>query len=158
MEHQSDTAAADRQPDDGHRDPGAKYEYLDHTADVQIHAWGDSLSEAFENCAVGMFGYMTDLETVQESETITIEVQADDIETLLYQFLDEFLFTFSADPFMVCKRVRIDEFDLEAKRIKATGFGEPFDLDRHPQGTEVKAITYSNMQVLDKQVFVIIDI
>lgn len=46
--------------------------------------------------------------------------------------------------------------------------GEQFTLDKHPQGTEVKAITYSNMQIIEKaaekdkparvDVFVIIDI
>lgn len=28
--------------------PEIKYEFLDNTADVQIHAWGDSLEESFE--------------------------------------------------------------------------------------------------------------
>lgn len=162
----------------------------------------DSLSpkqEAFENCALGMFGYMTDLGTVEELSEETIEVEAENIDTLLYKFLDEFLFLFSAEPFFIARRVKITEIDLENFKIKAKGYGETFDLDKHPQvrfhivcmrpcviqefsvkiwlklkftspvpnseifllqlqGTEVKAITFSNMQIHDKEVFVIIDI
>ena len=33
------------------------FEYLDHTADVQLHAWGATLEEAFQNCALAMFNY-----------------------------------------------------------------------------------------------------
>jgi len=42
------------------------------------------------------------------------------------------------------------------------GLGETFELGKHPQGTEVKAITYSAMQILEKEeyseIFVIVDI
>ncbi|KAI5733206.1 hypothetical protein M8J76_008869 [Diaphorina citri] len=140
--------------------PPVKYEYLDHTADVQIHAWGDSLQEAFEQCANAMYGYMTEIEYVEMKETQDIEAEGDDLLGLLFHFLDECLFLFSAEPFFIARKVQILEFDKENFKIKARGFGETFELGKHPQGTEVKAITYSNMQVHEdkNEVFVIIDI
>lgn len=54
------------------------------------------------------------------------------------------------------------EFDKTNFRIKAAAYGEEFQIGKHPQGSEVKAITYSNMQVHENEgkceVFVIIDI
>ncbi|XP_062520404.1 protein archease-like isoform X2 [Corticium candelabrum] len=109
-----------------------------------------------------MFGYMTELDTVEKLKTESIEAEGSDLLSLLYHFLDEFLFLFNADPFFIPKEIKITEFDNENFKIKAEGYGETFDLKKHPQGTEVKAITYSNMQVhdqLDKHdIFVIIDI
>ena len=139
-----------------------KYEYRDHPADVQLHAWGDTLQEAFEQVAIAMFGYMTDLTKVEISQTEEIEVEGHDMESLLYQFLDECLFVFSAENFLVAKKVEITSFDKENFKIAAKLHGEPFDLDKHPQGTEVKAITYASMEIYDTEgqheVFVIIDI
>ncbi|CAN7944121.1 unnamed protein product [Ixodes hexagonus] len=87
---------------------------------------------------------------------------AEDMVGLLFHFLDELLFVFSAEPYFIGRKVKILEFDKEAFRIKARVYGEVFDLGKHPQGSEVKAITYSNMQVWDNpnqhEVFVIIDI
>lgn len=58
--------------------------------------------------------------------------------------------------------MEITNFDRENFRIEAIGYGETFDRKKHTQGTEVKAITYSNMQYHEKEghaeVFVIIDI
>jgi len=111
---------------------------------------------------MAMFGYMTEIEQVDIEESQQIEAQGEDMLSLLYHLLDEFLFIFSAEPFFIARKVKITEFDRENFKIRATGYGETFNLSKHPQGTEVKAITYSNMQVHEKdekkQVFVIIDI
>lgn len=68
-----------------------------------------------------MFGYMTELDTVEEAKTETIEADGDlsiischmtimstscvghDLESLFYKFLDEFLFLFSAEPYFIAK-------------------------------------------------------
>lgn len=137
---------------------------LDHTADVQLHSWGADLSEAFEQVGMAMFGYMTELETVDIQERHEIEADGEDLDGLLFKFLDELLFLFSAEPFLICKKIKITELNLESFTIKCTCYGEPFDLKKHPQGTEVKAITYSAMQIVQNEsqgkvdVFVIIDI
>lgn len=145
--------------------PERKYEYLDHTADVQLHSWGDSLKESFEQIAMAMFGYMTEIETVEMSESQELEIQleeGDDLLNLVFRWLDEWLFLFCAEPFFIPRKIVINEFDSVKGYIKATGYGEQFSLEKHPQGTEVKAITYSNMQVHNDKptndIYVIIDI
>lgn len=41
----------------------------------RLHAWGDTLEEAFEQCAMAMFGYMTDIDTVEPLHAIEVETQ-----------------------------------------------------------------------------------
>merc|ERR1719167_128342 len=57
-----------------------------------------------------MFGYITELDTVSECKSETISVQGHDIESALYNFLDEWLFTFNADPFFVPFKIEITKF------------------------------------------------
>jgi SHS2 domain-containing protein len=47
-------------------------------------------------------------------------------------------------------KVAIGEGEEDEYCIRVMLKGEKFDLGKHPQGTEVKAITYSNMQVFGK--------
>ena len=62
------------------------------------------------------------------------------------------------------QKVKITEFDREKFKIKAEAYGEEFKIGKHPQGAEIKAITYSAMQIYDRpeverpEVFVIVDI
>jgi len=160
--HTSSTAAAERSPPPS---IPVQYEYLDHTADVQFHAWGATLAEAFEQMVVCMFSYMTDIETVEElGEPLTVEVSGHDMQSLLYALMDEFLYQFCVEGF-VARRVTVVSLDRQEFKIRATGFGETFrPRVKHPQGTEIKAITYSAMQIhepvegADAEAYVIVDI
>jgi len=145
--------------------PPCKHEYLDHTADVQVHAWGEDLREALEQAVVAMFGYITELPTVEMTSMLEVTAEAEDLEGLLFHLLDEFLYSFSAEPNFVARKVTIVQFDrAPVYRVRARGFGEAFRLGKHPQGTEVKAITYGSMQIIDDtetdkhELFVILDI
>ncbi len=70
-----------------------------------------------------MFNYISELEsyTIDPAETVTIEVEGHDLESLLFNFMDEMLMAFCIDK-MVCKQVKITEFDLENFKIKAQGY------------------------------------
>lgn len=72
-------------------------------APFRLHAWGETLEEAFEQCAMAMFGYMTDLERVQITQAYHVEAIGYDLLSLLFHFLDELLFMFSAEPYIIPK-------------------------------------------------------
>lgn len=97
-------------PEEAATVPEVKYEYLDHPADIQIHAWGDNLREAYEQAAMGMYGYMTDPETVEIEEVREVEAEAEDLQGLLFHFLDECLFTFCCEPYFIPRKVVITEW------------------------------------------------
>jgi len=119
------------------------------------------LREAFEQQAVALCNYMVELTNVEEKSEIEIEASGHDIQSLLYKFMDEVLYQFATESFL-CKTVHIYWLDLDDFSIKSKCQGETFDRSKHTPGTEIKAITFSNMQIHDKEgrhdVYVIVDI
>jgi SHS2 domain-containing protein len=76
---------------------------------------------------------------------------ANDMDSLMFHWLDEFLFGFNTEYF-VPVRIRVVDFHASKEgRFGITGVavGGVFDAQRDVCGTEIKAITYSAMQVLD---------
>jgi SHS2 domain-containing protein len=94
---------------------------LDHTADVQCHAWGANIVDAFQNMAECMLNYMTDIKLIQEDpeESVSMKVSGSDIQSLLYNYMNELLFKFVTDNFCAV-RVVIGNFDRENNTITAT--------------------------------------
>lgn len=143
------------------------YEYLDHTADIQLHSWGASFDEALKMQIMAMFGYMTKLSLVHDDEEASDEfakeviVRGHDVQSLVFAFLQEWLTLFHETGFIV-KEIYDFQFDRQQWSIRSSAKGECFDPSRHTQGTEVKAVTYSNLTVEETEercdIWVIVDI
>jgi len=122
-----------------------KYDIIDHTADIGVKAYGKTLSEAFENAAYGMFDIITDKSEIDKIGQYDINLEADDLEQLLVDFLSELLFLNSAENIVFSFfKVSLNE---KEKSLSANTFGEKFDLSKHKIGAEIKAVTYHMLEV-----------
>jgi SHS2 domain-containing protein len=134
-----------------------KFKLIEHTADTGLVARGEDLAEAFVNAAYGMFSIMAELEGVRETESRRVEITGDDLEGLLFEWLNYLVYLFDAE-MLIFKRFDVLEFDEH--RLVATCYGEKYDPSRHHLKTGVKSATYHLLTVDSQkhQVQVIFDI
>ncbi len=125
-----------------------KYWFLDHTADVLFRAEAETLSELFRQAGIATFATMTDLETVDKKETREISVEANTIEYLLFDFLDELLM------YKDSELLFFSDFDLKVEQMesgkwKVSGIakGEITKEGKHDRKLDVKAITLHLFEV-----------
>jgi SHS2 domain-containing protein len=128
------------------------YNFLEHTADEYILAYGKTLEEAFENAALAMFEVMTDIETINPKEEHLIEIKAEDETQLLYTWLETLLINFDVDGKLFSK-FKINEIKRTENKVllTATVWGETYNQKKHPSRTEVKSITYHRMEIFQKK-------
>ena len=125
-----------------------RFEFLEHTADAYIAAYGGDLAEAFENAALALFETMTDTESVEPKIEETVEAEGYDKQALLYNWLEELLVRFEVEN-LLCSRFRIQRLEETVKgfRLEAKVYGEPFRKKKHRQKVGVKAVTYHQMEI-----------
>ncbi len=124
-----------------------KFEWVEHPSDVGFRAYGRDLGEAFENAALALFEVMTDTGRVEAREEVGVELEAEDEQALLYDWLDRLLYFRDAEGLLFSRfRVEVEE---EGGRWKLRGraWGERFDPRKHEGRTAVKAVTYHLMEV-----------
>lgn len=125
-----------------------RFEFLEHTADIYIVAYGRNLAESFENAALAMFEVMTDTDSVNPKTEQKIEAEGHDKQALFYSWLENLLVKFELDG-MLYSRFKIEKIDKteEGLKFEATIWGEPFKVERHKQKVGVKAVTYHRMEI-----------
>ena len=125
-----------------------RFEYLDHTADVKFRAYGDSLEEAFGNAALAVFNVMVDTSGVKEKTRKKISAEGDDVQALLYDFLEKFLILLDSENYFLAsvKKVKIAGNDGDGYSLEAETEGD--DAAKYETiGPQVKAVTYNDMIV-----------
>ncbi|MFP4654079.1 MAG: archease [Methanohalobium sp.] len=125
-----------------------RYEFLEHTADAQFRAYGNTLEEAFENAALAMFNVMVNTGNVSDIISESIDIESPDLDTLLVDWLSELLYLFDVNQ-VVYSKFDVDSIKKQGNKylLSARIFGEILDLEKHEVDTEVKAVTYNQLEV-----------
>jgi len=129
------------------------YEFFEHPADVKFRAHGESLEEMFIFAAGALADTVRGEIKILEQEEKNLEIEGRDLEDLLHNFLEEFLFLLDSEDFLMA---RIDSIQIirpseegENFRLRAKVFG---DLSEHYAFTnDVKAVTYSEIYVREER-------
>ncbi|OIR58422.1 MAG: protein archease [Amphiamblys sp. WSBS2006] len=127
----------------------AKYEYMDHPADIKIHSWGASVEESFAGAVLATVRCMASPNTeTGETETETIAASGNTLEDLLFQTVEEIIEKTLFDGFVThsVAGLAITQTD-SAFALHAELVGAQFSEDRHRRGLEVKAMTYSDLSL-----------
>lgn len=116
------------------------FEEVEHTADIAIRVRGRDLADLFANAAYAMACQLTDVEEVDVSRQAEIELQADDVEMLLVEWLSELLYLGERDNVVF---VAFDMSRVTAHTLQALARGGP--VVEHQ--AHIKAVTFSEMDV-----------
>ncbi len=121
-----------------------RFEPIEHTADAGLKIYGQNLVLLFENAAVGLFDIITNLDVVSPVVRRTVNVEADDREALLVNWLSELNYLSQ-----IHKELYATFFikEIEENRLTAEISGEPVNLQKHEIYTEVKAVTYHQLYI-----------
>jgi SHS2 domain-containing protein len=132
-------------------------------ADVAFEAWGDTVEAMFVASAEATLNVMVaDLKTVARQTRRSIRVEADALDLLLFNFLQELIYYKDAERLLLlAERVQVEtgRAPLSASAVLA---GEALDAARHDLLVDVKAVTLHRFQVAQSgrgwEAFVILDI
>jgi SHS2 domain-containing protein len=126
------------------------YRYLEDVAiaDVAFEAEGKTIEELFESSGFALTNAMIkDLRRIEQTVVKAFEVEALDVEMLLFNFLQELIFYKDAE------RLLFNKFDLDIEQKENTwnlgvkAYGEEIDQEKHELLADAKAVALHNFKV-----------
>lgn len=139
--------------------PRKSYKQIDHTADIGIRVWGKDQKQLFAHAATAMFDILVRRKRRGQKNPRrlcrSIKLHADTPEELLQSWLSELLFLYET------KRLVFTAFNIEtitSTALQAKVCAEPLNLNSHEIKTEIKAVTYHQLQINQKKKKIIAEI
>ncbi len=123
------------------------FEYFDTTADIGIKTKSNSINEAYKNAALATLNIITDINKIKSKITKEIQIESEDEYGLLYDWITELLILLDSERYIA------SEYEIDIKKenenyiLKATIIGDYYNTDIYNYKTEVKAITYHQMEI-----------
>ena len=122
-----------------------EFEILEHTADIGIMAYGKTKREVFINAAKGMFEIISgDTKNLKENFYDKIKLEADNLEGLLFAWLNELLYI-GETRLVILNKFQIKE--LSDFQIKAEVEGMKINPPSVKIEKEIKAVTYHRLEI-----------
>jgi len=122
-----------------------EFEIIDHTADIGLIAYGKNKEQVFINAAKGMFEIIAGgNKTLKENFYDKIKLEADNLEGLLFAWLNELLYI-GETRLVILNKFQIKE--LSDFQIKAEVGGTKINPPSIKIEKEVKAVTYHRLEI-----------
>ena len=123
--------------------PRGSFEFIDHTADIGIRVEAPDLEDLFETAGLAFTELVTSADSLDCRVERRFKLEEDDIETLLVSWLQELIYFLDTEDLVFGRfQVKLRDFALEA-----SAWGDVFDPDIHTMKTEIKAVTYHQLEV-----------
>jgi SHS2 domain-containing protein len=120
------------------------FETFEHTADLGLRVRAPDLDTLFAEAAQALFAVIVeDPSTIQPQRRLEVQIQGDEREFLLFDWLKQLLYHFDAEHLLFSRF----EVHVGPDGLTAVAWGEPLDRARHSLEHEVKAITYHGLKV-----------
>ena len=124
-----------------------KYEQTDHTADIGLKIFGNSLLDLFANAGYALCDSLTDISKVIPATKQTFCLQRDSTEELLVEWMGDLLYTFETEGLLFS---RFNIIAIDKNSLSAEAEGEFFNSALHTIKNGVNAVTYHKLKIEEK--------
>ena len=123
------------------------YEAIDHTADFGLRVFGDHPIDLFQNSAMALMDQVVETASLPPQKEIRLSIKGNDWPDLMVNWLREILYLWSGKA-LLTRSVQIQS--ITEKSLSSHVWVDLFSPQRHTLISEIKAVTYHQIQVLDR--------